>query len=89
MMGEPERGWDMSEWRDIASAPKGSAYPVIIAVPRDGGYGIGEAYYRSQDDSDDGWWWAGTSPGDYYAEAIFPEPTHWMPLPEPPSPSVE
>lgn len=72
----------MSEWQDIASAPKDESN-VLIAV----GELVGEAWQRCAGDSDDGWWWANTGPGDYSAERVeilHGMPEWWQPLPEPP-----
>ncbi|WP_425283199.1 DUF551 domain-containing protein [Methyloceanibacter caenitepidi] len=78
----------------MESAPKDGTH-VILAVS--GAYTskqiVGEAYFNSEDHEEDGdWWWAGTSSGDYYAQS-FKEaawtPTHWMPLPNPPSKAAQ
>lgn len=68
----------MTEWRAIDSAPRDEErillfYPEVEGVPCDG---IIEGWYFSSPKGlDDGW------------ETIIGfigEPTHWMPLPEPP-----
>lgn len=79
----------MSEWKDIATAPKDGT-SVIVAVPVEWnpGWCIGEAHYRPEVLGDgEGWWWANTTPGEYTATSLAEwhrDPTHWMPLPAPP-----
>lgn len=73
-------------WRPIEAfteptAPS-SGSGVIIAGA-DGT--VGEAYFRNYGDEDDGWWWVNTSWGDYPEPDRPNNPTHWMPLPEPPA----
>jgi len=77
------------QWREIESAPKDGT-PVIIAVTGRETI-VGEArWWEVGDDSD--WFWVGHGPGDYYgaplSEVNFGSPTHWMPLPLPPSPET-
>lgn len=72
----------MSQWQPIETAPKDGA-PVIISVA---GF-VGEAAYRAEGSHEGAWWWANEGPGDYHADSIdsrHGEPTHWMPLPDPP-----
>lgn len=76
MKARAEKAEKEREWRPIETAPKAKC--VLVALSD--GY-VGEAYSRNEGDEDDGWWWGNTSPGDYTAEKISPEPTHWMPLP--------
>ncbi|ASY64438.1 hypothetical protein SJ05684_c30140 [Sinorhizobium sojae CCBAU 05684] len=83
VLAERER----DKWRPIDSAPKDRT-PVIIAVPtkdRDD-YIVGEAYFHPEDND---WWWANNAPGDYHGGPISDinhhGPTHWRPLPEPPT----
>ena len=84
----------MSDWRKIETAPKDGTH-VILAVPHyESGWNIGEAYYDPEHPNDGGdWWWAGTSDEDYFASSLIEcnhnRPTHWQPLPEPPSPTEE
>lgn len=62
-------------WRPIATAPKdGTA--VIVCGATWGGY---EAFYK------DGEWWT-MDQGTMTVTELITSPTHWMPLPEPPSP---
>ena len=65
----------MSEWRPIATAPKGEMF--IYYWPRDGKRCIGLAYFAK-----DGSW--RDSEGNWKTRL---EPTHWMPLPDPPCPN--
>jgi hypothetical protein len=70
----------MAEWQDIASAPKDGAPILAAGEVRDGSWvqttvrweNDGEGYWNLivvGAYAEDGEWW----------------PTHWMPLPEPPS----
>lgn len=71
------------KWRPIESAPKDST-PVIVWWD---GRIVGEARFVKNDPDEPGaWWWANEGPGDYHAEKLSPEPTHWMPMPLPPAP---
>lgn len=75
-----------ARWQPIESAPRDGTSVIVLV-----GDLVGEATClegESYSGSDAGWWWANTSPGDYYAEKIalrHGEPTHWMPLPDPPA----
>lgn len=61
----------MSEWQKIETAPIDGT-EVLVYVPRRLGALIGTAYNTT------GAQWWGRNLGDL-------KPTHWMPLPEPPS----
>jgi hypothetical protein len=81
----------MAEWQLIDTAPHDPDLQVIVCVPvpQNGRQIVGEAYWCGNGDpNDEGWWWAQTSPGDYRCDSIVnalgAEPTHWMPMPEPP-----
>lgn len=78
------------EWQPIETAPKdGTA--VIIAVPDRAhtDFIVGEAYFDPEHYGDGDWWWANTDYGDYHggpvSEVNYNHPTHWRPLPAPPS----
>jgi hypothetical protein len=65
----------MSEWQPIETAPKDAGSLVVWNGER---YAVAEwtDYY--------GWWEKRKDPlGEPYG--IRPQPTHWMPLPPPPS----
>lgn len=66
-------------WQLIETAPKDEAVLVAFVEPRPlkrpRSSFVGEAEYRNGQ-----WWW----PNDYDG-AIDPQPTHWMPLPDPPT----
>lgn len=69
----------MSEWQPIETAPKGESYCVLLfitGVPEWKQYSVGfwSDHFRA---------WYGTSPS---ARGVIgpEEPTHWMPLPQPP-----
>lgn len=64
------------EWKPIDSAPKDALTFVLVYRP---GFYPGTAYY--QDDArayKPGWYEVGV-------KRLDPQPTHWMPLPAPPS----
>lgn len=73
----------MADWQPISTAPKDGTHVVIYAPRRsDGkprrsrrGCMANVAHFES------GWGWS-TSPGEYQVQ-----PTHWMPLPDPPCPT--
>lgn len=86
-MNSSDTGLDAVGWRDIATFEKhGQANPVILCVTDADRPGIVGEAWRHEDGE---WWWAGTAPGDYYDDPIsqtnYGQPTHWMPLPPPPS----
>lgn len=68
----------MSEWQPIATAPKNlTRVDVWVKVDDTGaGYRVANAYHFRE------WWWDSSSGAQAYR--IMPDPTHWMPLPEPP-----
>ena len=77
-----------SGWQPIETAPKDCH--VIVAYRDDTErYHVGEAYQRLSDDDEWQWWWAGEGPGDYHADAIYPAPELWQPLPTPPTSEQE
>lgn len=61
-------------WQPIETAPVDGTY-VLVAD----GQTVGEAKFHEGE----GWWWAGNHPTDSWGSAIYP--THWMPLPSPPT----
>ena len=72
------------EWQSIRTAPRpgrdhpnsGGKDPAEWVLVWNGHH-IGVAYFQTQDD--DAIWWGED------AEPVDPGPTHWMPLPKPPS----
>jgi len=60
-------------WRLIDTAPEEN--DVIVSD----GHAVGEARWHEGH----GWYWAGNHPTDACGYQIYP--THWMPLPDPPS----
>jgi hypothetical protein len=65
----------MSEWQPIETAPKHGGNIMLWCVDLVGGNGrVATGSWR---DSYGGSWW------DYHMEYML-NPTHWMPLPEPP-----
>lgn len=77
---------DALTWKPITGdMPRGQAHSVIVAWKFDTAEDfalVGEAY-RYEDTGD--WWWANTGPGDPTGDALFPSPTHYLPLPAPPA----
>ena len=68
----------MTEWQPIATAPKDET--VLIYIPNDG-WGIGVEIAHSSSDDPDGNWYSSL----YQGGPIDVDPTHWQPLPDPPS----
>ena len=69
-----------SEWRDIESAPKESPVPLVDLWIADGGpgYRLTDCYWSIIDERWD-------QIGSAGKPRFTGEPTHWMPLPGPPS----
>lgn len=74
------------QWQPIETAPKADGTAPVIVW---NGEFVGEAHFYIDEDRPRGgdWYWVNISPGDYTGSPINPQPTHWMPLPEPPSTS--
>lgn len=74
-------------WRTIDSAPRDGTSIILAVTGGINGPVIGEARWHYADGGD--WWWAGNAPGDYHggpiSEINFGVPTHWQPLPLPPT----
>lgn len=73
-------------WLPIESAPRDGT-PVIVAAKNRAQTIVGEARFDPED-GDGNWWWAGENWGDAHAESMAARgwhPTHWQPLPPPPS----
>ena len=78
----------MSKWIKTADKVPDNQTPVIVNVPPHIdidqeeiiGY-VGLAYYTY---SANGGYWCGTDGNVYGAIGMIHEPTHWMPLPNPP-----
>lgn len=78
-------------WRDIETAPRDGT-KVLVYVPGASLYPTAAQYdtrayfereYGNPDYMEEGWRWSFGYPADFHEETI--QPTHWMPLPEPPS----
>lgn len=77
----------MSRWKDISTAPKdGTANKhdgtaVLLANSATGVRYVGRWFYYTEDAGEPYNWagWVCSFTGE-----DMPEPTHWMPLPEPP-----
>lgn len=70
----------MHDWRPIETAPTDGTNILIAEADRGS---CGEAYYDYNADRQR-WYWANTGAGDY-PDPREPFPTHWMPMPHPPS----
>jgi Protein of unknown function (DUF551) len=78
-------------WRTIETAPT-TGVPVLLAIPAEMAVGrwlVAEAYFREDEDEYvAGWWWANTGPNEHGVSSLKENgyrPTHWMPLPAPPT----
>jgi hypothetical protein len=67
----------VSEWQPIDTAPKNQHFLCGHAEKRWIRFGI---YFSSHGT----WYYSGTSERSQFAQTRGDEPTHWMPLPEPP-----
>lgn len=81
----------MSKWISVNDKLPDKQIPVLVYVPPYSdekeeyvGY-VAMAYYTY---SGRGGYWAGTDGNVYGAIGIIHDPTHWMPLPEPPKISI-
>lgn len=84
MTANPLPAEPVGGWQPIETAPKDGAYVLLrFQGPFIDRESPGIAVGRHYDDSSPHWWvtcaWAATRPHS--------EPTHWLPLPAPPSPS--
>lgn len=64
---------EFGEWQPIATAPKD--FTPILTAGAEGWIQIARWHCDDGNPGEEGWWSEG--------EAVL-EPTHWMPLPEPP-----
>lgn len=81
----------MSEWQPIETAPKDGTWIMVAGtvwagevggVARNANPEVSIANYTSGKSDYPGDWW-NEAGGDYYA--TWCQPTHWMPLPPPPT----
>jgi hypothetical protein len=73
----------VNKWQPIETAPKAAGVQVLLAGDGYGGTGyVVSGYY---DEDRDGWWEANTHWTDAADGQVYP--THWMPLPAPPTTS--
>lgn len=77
-------------WQPIETAPKDGT-EILVYVRGDSLFPTAAAYksaryfdkeYGDPDYMEEGWYWAFGYPSDFHEGTI--EPTHWMPMPEPP-----
>lgn len=72
----------MSDWQPFETAPKDSTWIQIWVIDKDGeGRWCPEAYYSQRE----GLWITDDGYGSSVWVECYGTPTHWMPLPEPPS----
>lgn len=78
---------DMSEWRDIETAPRTGYGRSIMVAWKGNGYmdivrydAVNRRWYSTRGVK---WRWLGWKCFSFYSNKKF-YPTHWMPLPEPP-----
>lgn len=72
-------------WKPIETLSPTQEPPTFVLIAErkpDGTYVVGEARYFEA-----GWRWAGNDPTDHWGREVYP--THWMPLPRPPSSAEE
>ena len=76
----------MSEWQPIETAPKDGS-TILVCGPRLlHAHGFGMATVHWQMDHEDGIPWWKIEDGKFGPYDLRgPSPTHWMPLPDPPS----
>lgn len=77
----------MGEWQSIENAPKDGTRILACRLYDDGDFNITTTSWGICSAQQDGFvansgkpWWRA-----YGEEKLIPTPTHWMPLPEPPS----
>jgi hypothetical protein len=77
-MSDKSRSSD--KWQLIETLGDPAEGRTIIGAEQkpDGSYVVGEMHWTQ-----DGWYWANNDPTDHWGRRIYP--THWMPLPDPPS----
>lgn len=76
-------------WHTMNDAPRST--PVLVAIPSavaKGGWLVGEAYYREDEDEPyaAGWWWANTGPHEHGVSSLAENgyvPVLWCHLPTP------
>jgi hypothetical protein len=71
----------MSEWRDIETAPTDGTW-VLVWGPSQRWSSVMMAWFALNHRSGKAYWKDSTEWDDY--ELVDDQPTHWMPLPEPP-----
>lgn len=81
----------MSNWQPIETAPLDGT-EVFVYVRGDSLYPTVASYktkayfleeYGDENYMEEGWYWSFGYPSDFHEDTI--EPTHWMPLPLPPT----
>ena len=73
----------MTDWQLIKTAPRDGTRVLVYAERV-----VGEASYRLDEDEGgpDAWWWSRSGPGTSHLGDSPIHPSHWMPLPTPPTP---
>lgn len=79
----------MSEWKTIESAPKDGTIILLYENNKDGMElgccGVGVGFWMYQDPWKGEEYWADA----YSMDLLMDNPTHWMPLPQPPKEYTE
>ena len=71
----------VAEWKPIGTAPKDGTYVLLFSPDSSGGPFIGQWRDRANY-PDGGAWWPEYNESGF---AIDADPSHWMPLPPPPT----
>lgn len=65
-------------WQPIETAPRDNSIILLAGIDDDGNQVVGEGYWETYS------WWDGEHNNPEWSWCWEADPTHWMPLPEPP-----
>jgi hypothetical protein len=68
----------MTEWQPIDTAPRDNSIILLAGIDDLGDQVVGEGYWETY------LWWNGEHNDPEWSWGWEAEPTHWMPMPEPP-----